>query len=60
MVFPGFPLVMGKAKKINLRTFQAEPRWVETVFNKRECIKFIPSSKDNARWVAVVTLSLHV
>lgn len=27
----------------------AGPRWVETVFNKRECIKFIPSSKDNAR-----------
>ncbi|XP_042218269.1 transient receptor potential cation channel trpm-like [Homarus americanus] len=26
-------------------------RWVETVFNKRECIKFIPSSKDNARCV---------
>ncbi|KAK4317577.1 hypothetical protein Pmani_011358 [Petrolisthes manimaculis] len=27
----------------------AGSRWVETVFNKRECIKFIPSSKDNAR-----------
>ncbi|XP_071516413.1 transient receptor potential cation channel trpm isoform X2 [Panulirus ornatus] len=27
----------------------AGPRWVESVFNKRECIKFIPSSKDNAR-----------
>ncbi|KAK8740113.1 hypothetical protein OTU49_003046 [Cherax quadricarinatus] len=27
----------------------AGTRWVETVFNKRECVKFIPSSKDNAR-----------
>ncbi|XP_066967422.1 transient receptor potential cation channel trpm isoform X5 [Macrobrachium rosenbergii] len=29
--------------------FRAGSRWIETVFNKRECIKFIPSSKDNAR-----------
>ncbi|ROT71151.1 putative transient receptor potential cation channel trpm [Penaeus vannamei] len=27
----------------------AGSRWIELVFNKRECIKFIPSSKDNAR-----------
>ncbi|XP_076047574.1 transient receptor potential cation channel, subfamily M isoform X4 [Oratosquilla oratoria] len=27
----------------------AGPRWLESVFTKRECIKFIPSSKDNAR-----------
>ncbi|XP_047469379.1 transient receptor potential cation channel trpm-like isoform X1 [Penaeus chinensis] len=27
----------------------AGARWIELVFNKRECIKFIPSSKDNAR-----------
>nr|XP_053639384.1 transient receptor potential cation channel trpm-like [Cherax quadricarinatus] len=32
-----------------LWTSLAGTRWVETVFNKRECVKFIPSSKDNAR-----------
>lgn len=32
-------------------SLQAGSRWIELVFNKRECIKFIPSSKDNARWV---------
>lgn len=40
-----------KIRGVNSVLFQAGPRWVESIFNKRECIKFIPSSKDNARLV---------
>lgn len=32
--------------------------WIEANFQKRECIKFVPSSKEEQRWVSIRGLSI--
>ncbi|CAL4164580.1 unnamed protein product, partial [Meganyctiphanes norvegica] len=46
---PAHLVISEKLSKMMYVNIIAGSRWVESVFNKRECCKFIPSSRDNAR-----------